>query len=261
MNLMAESIIFNGKMLPSEYVICSFESSDTTRETGIKLITNKSKLTPFRNKVHLYSMQYEDVLKFSMSIIKCSGEKISDYEYLELIKWLTSPINYCPLTVIDYSNNYYHDNVIYYAVCTGYNEFVVDDIYGLTFNFECNAPYGFSPVQTYNFTGGTPVKVNNLSEELHKDIYPVITLNCKSTETVKIKNDQYPDEVMELKVLKGQTLTIDHESGTIRDGINMFDFEDFNLTWLHLAPGINTITVSGNVTGSIEFQCVRKRGI
>ena len=41
----------------------------------------------------------------------------------------------------------------------------------------------------------------------------------------------------------------------------MFDFEDTNLEWLHLAPGINTITVSGNITGSIEFQCVRKRGI
>lgn len=263
MNLMAESIIFNGKMLPVGFVMCSFESSDTTRETGIKLITNKSTLTPFRNKVNLYSVQYEDVLKFSISLIKCNGEKISDYEYMELVDWLTSPVTYCPLTVIDFPDVSYHSEVIYYVVCTGYDEFVVDDVYGLTFNFECDSPYGYSPMQTYNFTGGTPVKINNLSEELHKDIYPVVTLTCKSTETVSIKNDQYPDEVMELKVLKGQTLTIDNESGMFTDSFKIFTFDelDFNLTWLHLAPGINNITVSGNVTGTIEFQCVRKRGI
>lgn len=261
MNLMAESIIFNGKMLPVGFVLCSFESSDTTRETGIKLITNKSKLTPFRNKVHLYSMQYEDVLKFSMSIVKCNGEKITDYEYIELVKWITSPTTYCPLTVIDFPDVSYHSNVIYYAVCTGYDEFVVDDVYGLTFNFECDSPYGYSPIQTYDFTGGTPVKINNISEETYNDVYPVMTLTCKSTGTVTIRNDQYQDEVIELKVLKGQVLTIDNKNGLITDSIDMFDFEDTNLEWLHLAPGINTITVSGNVTGTIEFQCVRKRGI
>ena len=261
MNLMAESIIFNGKMLPVGFVLCSFESSDTTRETGIKLVTNKSTLTPFRNKANLYSVQYEDVLKFSVSIIKCSGEKISDYEYRELVEWLTSPVTYCPLTVIDFPDVSYHSEVIYYAVCTGYNEFVVDDIYGLTFDFECNAPYGFSPTQIYKFSGGTPIKINNLTEEFSIDIYPIVTINCKSTETVTIRNDQYPDEVIELKVLNGQVLTIDNEHGLIIDSIDMFDFEDTNLEWLHLAPGINTITVSGNVTGTIEFQCVRKRGI
>lgn len=261
MNLMAESIIFNGKMLPVGFVLCSFEPLDTTRETGIKLTTNKSAITPFRNKTNLYSVQYTDVLKFSISLIKCSGEKISDYEYRELVEWLTSPVTYCPLTVVDFPDIYYHSDVIYYAVCTGYNEFVVDDIYGLTFNFECDSPYGYSPIQSYEFTGGTSVKVINLSEELYKDIYPTVTLTCKSTETVTIKNDQYPDEVMSLKVLKGQVLTIDNENGLITDSIDMFDFEDTNLEWLHLAPGINTITVTGNVTGTIEFQCVRKRGI
>ena len=263
MNLMAESIIFNGKMLPVGFVLCSFESSDTTRETGIKLTTNKSALTPFRNKVNLYSVQYEDVLKFSISLIKCNGEKISDYEYMELVDWLTSPVTYCPLTVIDFPDVSYHSEVIYYAVCTGYNEFVVNDVYGLTFNFECNAPYGFSPTQIYKFSGGTPIKINNLTEEFSTDIYPVVTIDCKSTETITIRNDQYPDEVMSLDVLKGQTLTIDNESGMFTDSFKIFTFDElnFNLTWLHLAPGINTITVSGNVTGSIEFQCVRKRGI
>lgn len=261
MNLLAESIIFNGKMLPVGFVLCSFESSDTTRETGIKLTANKSAITPFRNKTNLYSVQYEDVLKFSISLIKCNGEKISDYEYTELVDWLTSPVTYCPLTVIDFPDVSYHSEVIYYAVCTGYNEFVVDDVYGLIFNFECDSPYGYSPIQTYKFTGGSSVKVNNLSEESYIDVYPILTLNCKSTETVNIKNDRYPDEVMSLKVLNGQTLTIDNKNGLITDNLNMFTFDDFNLTWLHLAPEINTITVSGNVTGSIEFQCVRKRGI
>lgn len=260
---MAESIIFNGEMLPSEYIICSFEAYGTTRETGIHLTVNRSEITPFRHKVHLYSTKYDDVLRFSMSIVKENGEKISNYEYIELVKWLTSPTTYCPMTVIDFEDSYYHDNVIYYAICNGYNEFVTDDVCGLTFDFECNAPYGFSPAQIYKFSGGTPITINNLTEEFSTDIYPVVTIDCKSTETITIRNDQYPDEVMSLDVLKGQTLTIDNESGMFTDGSKIFTFNElnFNFTWLHLAPGINTITVSGNVTGSIEFQCVRKRGI
>ena len=90
MNLMAESIIFNGKMLPVGFVMCSFESSDTTRETGIKLTANKSAITPFRNKTNLYSVQYEDVLKFSISLIKCV-EIIIVASELKLVK-MTSKI-------------------------------------------------------------------------------------------------------------------------------------------------------------------------
>lgn len=263
MNLMAESFTFNGVSLPKGYVLCAFESVDTIHETSIKLNTNKSKITPFRPQASLYNVQYKDVIAFSVSLMKCNSEKISDNEYISLTEWLLSPVTYCSFTVIDYPEITYHQNVIYNAICVGYDEFVVNgNVYGLTFSFECDSPYGYSPEQSYDFTGNTPFMINNKTEELSEDIYPEIELHCNSTEGVAIKNNSYPEEMMTLKVLEGQTLTIDNKHGLIKDNLDMFNFgTDTNLMWIHLAPGINSITVFGDVTGTIKYRYVRKRGI
>lgn len=263
MNLLAKSFAFDGMSLPEGYVLCSFESVDTKKETAIKLDTNKSKITPFRSQTSLYSVQYKDVITFSTSLMKCNHEKLTDDEYNSLTQWLLSPIVYRPFNVIDYPGITYHQNVVYNAICVGYDEFVINgDIYGLTFNFECDSSYGYSPEQSYDFTGNTPLVINNKTEELSEDIYPEIELHCNSTEGVAIKNNSYPEEMMTLKVLEGQTLTIDNKHGLIKDNLDMFNFgTDTNLMWIHLAPGINSITVFGDVTGTIKYRYVRKRGI
>ena len=67
---------------------------------------------------------------------------------------------------------------------------------------------------------------------------------------------------MILKVLQRQKLTIDNAAGTIVDNMNMFRFEDdFNLTWIHLRHGENKISITGNVSGTIQCSFIRKRGI
>lgn len=264
MDLFAKSFTFAGTTLSDEYFICTFESPSTTYESSIKRSTNTSDITPYRSTTFLYGSQYQDVMKFNVSLTKPDKSIFSPSEVDSLVNWLLGPMTYQDFTVLDFDGEKYHENIIYHAFCTGYDTFRVGTaINGMIFSFECDAPYGYAPTETTNFssTTSTTIKINNTSDEL-VDYYPLIKIKSNATGKITLKTDKYPSEVMELQVLQNQELAIDNESGTITDNMELFSFEDdFNLTWIHLAPGENTITITGNVTGSIECTYIRKRGV
>lgn len=264
MDLFAKNFSFGNQELSSEYALVAFDDPGTAKETALQTTTNKSSITPYRSQVSLYGVQYEDVIKFEVSIIRCDQDTFKTEEIDTFYSWILSPITYQPFTITDYPDTNYHQGIVYYAICIGYEEFRIGtQVKGLKFYFECDAPYGYAPTETTNFssTASTTIKINNTSDEL-VDYYPLIKIKSNATGKVTLKTDKYPSEVMELQVLQDQELTIDNESGTITDNMELFSFEDdFNLTWIHLAPGENTITITGNVTGSIECTYIRKRGV
>lgn len=265
MELFAKKFSFGNQELSSEYALVAFNDPGTTKETALQITTNKSSITPYRPQVSLYGVQYEDVMKFEVSIIRCDHDSFTTDEIDNFYAWILAPTIYQTFTITDYPDTNYHQRIIYYAICTGHDEFRIGtQIKGLKFYFECDAPYGYAPVETANFTSAstTTITINNTSDETQIDYYPIINLKSNSTGEVTIKTDRYPDEIMKLQVLQSQELTIDNESGTITDNMDMFSFEDdFNLTWIHLAPGENKISITGNVTGSFECTYIRKRGV
>lgn len=263
MNLIAKSITYNGRQLPEKFVLCSFDTLDVMKETYIKQSINRSEITPYRSRVNLYNSIYQEPLQFTMDIIKCNGTEFTNDEYSDMIQWLTASSIYIPLQVTDFEGVTYHKNMEYMAKSTGFDEFIIGNkIIGLRFYFECDAPYGYSLKQEITFTGGESIIINNQTDELSSDIYPVIKIDCFATEEVQIVNQVYSDQILKLKVLEAQSLIIDNESGLIEDNLSMFDFStDTNLVWIKLAPGINTIDVTGNVNGVIQYRYIRKRGI
>ena len=263
MDLFAKSFSFAGTTLADKYYICTFETPSKTLESAIKRTVNKTKIIPYRSSTSLYGVQYQDVMKFNISLTKPDKSIFSPSEVDSLVDWLLGPTTYQNLTILDFDGENYHENIIYHAICTGYDTFRVGTgINGRIFSWECDAPYGYSPTTSTPFTANDIVSINNTSDETQIDYYPIITLSCNATEQVIIYNSVYPEEKMILKVLQGQKLTIDNAAGTIIDNMNMFRFEDdFNLTWIHLAPGDNKLSITGNVTGSIECAYIRKRGV
>lgn len=270
MNVVAKGFTFNG-ISSSQYDIamCTINSTKNSNDSLMTWDINKSEITPHRHSPNYYCKRPSDVLKFDITLVKCNGESFSSSERREIVNWLTSPRTYSLLTIEDFDNsNKYHDNIEYFAIVTGYSEFTpMNNVYGMTFNFECNSMYGYSPLLTTPFTSTTSqnavIYIDNTSDEEQTDYYPIISLQGTSSGEVTLTNNIYPYEVMMLQVKNGQDLLIDCERGDIKDlNTHLFDYEtDTNLIWLKLANGLNTITITGDCTG--EFQCryIRKVGI
>lgn len=224
-----------------DFVVCEFDTPELIVDTAISSVLNKTELTPFKSTVNVYNRSYEDVLKFTIAICKPYGEAFREAERREIVGWLTSSNGYQLFHVQDDSNNNYHQDIDYFATCVGYKEFVPNsDINGMSFDFECNAPYGFSPEEVTNFditTTGT-VTITNTSDEWNEDYFPVIAIEGKATETITITNAAYPETIMELKIKNGQRLLINNQDGDITDNVGIFDYStDTNLKWLRLKHG------------------------
>lgn len=263
MYLLAKSFNFNGKELPEKYILASPDEADMQRESTISRTTSYGNLTSYRPIPHYYSSTYSEVLKFDVFLLKEDRKLLSQSEMDDLILWLDAPNDHCLFTITDYEGVSFHKGLEYFALPIGYNEFGVDNMtYGLIFHFECNAPFPFTRDHTYPFDSKNTVTIDNTSHETSDDIYPTIELTSNFTGEVSIKNTVYPEEIVKLNVLEGQKLTIDNLSGDITDNLNLFDYsKDTNLNWLHLAPGKNSITFTGNVSGTIKCKYVRKVGI
>lgn len=265
MSIYGKNFMYDGKS-SSDYnvVLCEFDTVKATKDTAITYKINRSNLTPYKSVANTYNRSYEDVLKFDIGICKCDGKKFTLEEREEIVSWITSPISPTLFTVTDYTiNDPYHDSVEYFCNAVSYSEFMpTANVSGLLFSMECNTPYAFSSEQKTAFSENSTITIYNSSDEKYQDYYPTIELTGISTGKVSFTNNKYPDDVMEINVLKGQKLTIDNKYGKITDDSNQFDFsKDTNLVWLRLAPGINKITIKGNVKGTFKCRYVRKVGI
>ena len=263
MYLHAKSFNYNKQELPSGYVLATSSSPDLDKDTTIKRTANYGDLTPYRSKPHYYASAYDSVLKFNIFLLRCDGKPMTRQEQINLVRWLDTPDEHCLLTVTDFADSDYHKDLEYFVVPTGYSEYgLANHIYGLDFSFECNAPYPFTKEYIYPIDTTKTLIIDNISDKLSTDVYPIITLKANKTETIKITNMNYADEEMELQVIEGQTLTIDNEYGCITDDKEQFSYStDTNLEWLHLAPGKNSISFTGDFTGTVKCRYARKVGI
>ena len=269
MDVFAKQIEFDGVNLMDEYgvTLASFDIPDSKRETGISYEINSSDITPYRPVANYYNKRYREPLKFNITFIKMCRDTnyFSMDEQRKIVRIITSPTDYRILRILDYDDNSYHYGIEYDCICTDYQEVSINNqIVGLTFSFQCNAPYGYyNEVSTsFNTSSSTTITIDNYSDEREALYYPKIELKSSDTGSVVIKNEQTPDNDMQLEVYNGQTLYIDCDACDISDDIEMFKYStDTNLKWLSLLPGKNKITITGNVSGKITCRYPRKVGI
>lgn len=270
MNVFGKSFEFDGVSSETYNVIlCSMESPDHNRSSAISYNILSGDITPNRALPNLYNKKYNGVLEFKIEICKAcvASEQFTTAEQQSIVRWITSPHDYRKFKINDFKDRDYHEEIDYYCICTNYGETVIDaNIIGMFFEFQCNAPYAFLEEEVTEFTSTSSTSatftINNKSDELEEDYYPIIELTGTATGSVSIKSSAYPNETMELSVLNGQTLYIDNEESDITDDMDQFEYStDTNLVWLRLAPGNNTITVTGDCTGKVKCMYPRKVGI
>ncbi len=273
MNVYGKSFEYNN-ISSEEYdvMLCSFESSTgTERNTGISYDILSGDITPHRAIPNFYFRKYNEPLSFTIELCKktCNGSDryFSTQEQKQIVKWLTGTKDFSKLKVVDFDSSDYHNNINYYCICTSYSESVINDkIICLYFEFKCNAPYAFyeENVIPFHSTNEQPALflVENYSDEISDDYYPILELTAQSTGEVTIVNDIYPEDKMILSLKNGQDLVIDCFEADIVDNLGLFEYNtDTNLKWIRLSPGENHITITGDVTGNIKCQYPRKVGI
>lgn len=248
-------------------MLCSFETSNNTKETAISYNLNIGDITPNRPVANYYNKQYKQPLEFKITLSKICNEnkRFSIEEQRKIIRWITSPVNFRKFKICDYNGNMYHYAIEYYCICIDYQEVIINDnLVGMIFSFQCNAPYGFYKEDITKFisTTSTSIIINNYSDEREMVYYPKIEVTGISTGDITICNNAIPDKIMELSLHNGQTLCIDNELCDITDNTNQFKYStDTNLVWIGLLPGKNEITITGSAQGQFVCRYPRKVGI
>lgn len=270
MNVFGKAFEFDGVSSETyNIILCSMESSDHNRSSAISYSILSGDITPNRPRPNLYNKKYNGVLEFKIEVCKqcVANVRFTTEEQQKLVRWFTSPYDYRKFKITDFEDSDYHTGVEYFCMCTNYGETVINDnILGMFFEFQCNAPYAFLEEEITEFTSTSSASatftIDNKSDELEEDYYPIIELTGTASGKVTITNSSYHNEVMELSILDGQTLYIDNEESDISDDMDMFEYStDTNLVWLRLAPGNNIITIAGDCTGSVKCMYPRKVGI
>ena len=270
MDVFGKSLEFDGVSSEDDNImLCTLDTPDHNRTSAISYDILSGDITPNRPIPNLYNKKYNKVLEFKITVCKkcVIKDRFTTAEQQELIRWFTSPFDFRKFKIIDFEDSDYHTGIDYFCICNDYGETVINDsICAMFFQFQCNAPYAFLEEESTSFisssTTPTTFTINNKSDELEDDYYPVIEVKGTSTGTVTIKNNSYPDEIMELSVKTGQTLYIDNDESDITDDKDLFDYStDTNLCWIRLKSGNNVITVTGDCTGNIKCRYPRKVGI
>lgn len=257
-----DNFTYNGIPVDSfgNLVMCTFDN-ETERQTQIKEII-QGETSPYRDIPNYYSDKYSSPLSSSVSIIHCDGKPFSPQEARKIRSWLLSPMSYRELQI--QSDEY--NSIIFYAKFTESKEMrYTGNIDSLVFNLQCNASYGLTPNINYDFssTDKTNIVIDNTSDDYERCVYPTIKLTPSSTGIISIYNELYPDEVMELNVLAGNTITIDCQNCIISDLIGDFNFDDdfLQMGWLKLNYGKNNIIITGDCFGTISCQYIRMVGV
>ena len=261
--------VFNG--ITSEYKgvrLVSFEA-ESSDYSNIGYTVSRSSLNSHRQKVYAHSRTYEEVLTFRLTVAKNDFTAFSQSEKRDIIKWLSGNNTQKPLYIVDYPFETTHIGVTYNCICTRVEENRPHprELYGLTFHYECNAPFGYSDEKEVSFTSThdtyTTITLNVDNDDPDNPIYPMITLTPSNTQTFSFRNASIEDaDPFLVKGYANDTITIDSELGIIKDAVDTFHYDsETNLLWLTLVDGVNHIVISGDCTGTIKWTEPRKVGI
>lgn len=241
--------------------------AETSDYSNLGYTVSKSSLNSHRNKVYAHSRMYTDVLSFTISIVKKNLSKFTQTEKRTISRWLTSPRTQREFIITDCTGDDTHSNVVYKCICNGETEVRPSprQLYGLSFTFECNAPYGFTGTkeQAFESQSQATVTINVDTDDLEDRIYPRIVIMPGATGEITIENtSQNPGKVFSVTGHRDDQLTIDTSLGIIYDYADTFKYDsETNLIWPILKHGENTISITGNCTGRILWEEPRKVGI
>lgn len=238
---------------------------------------DKSEITPIRFRPNHYGSKFDDVLTFTMLIMKQIDDTKKQFDYLlsdeeihQLRSWLESPKTPTEFVPVISGQKI---EVHYYGIFTEIRPQLYEaKCQGLYLTFTCDSPFGYSQTIKKNFqleNGQTHISgsFSNIEDEYIEYEKPKILINSKSgfqdDETITITNQSMSNVSMTFKLPTDvASIIVDCQNKIITDGngklISMKDVgldllmeNDYNYInaqvylfyWLSLTAGENIIDI------------------
>jgi hypothetical protein len=253
--------VFNGESNSEHGVLlCKFsdESSSSSNDETATITTSKTYASDI---FHLVNVDYEEPLKFSITLCKADGTYFTSDEQRENKKWLCRTDGYHWLHV-DQEDMY----DIRYNALISFAE--MKDIGGknggMKFNVQCSSPFSYSFDKTIIKTCSN----NTLDFNLYNDsdfsgadkiIYPNIKIVSNISGDIQISNTTTGDIMKFTNCSIGETITLSDAEipSTTSDRVII---DSWNYGSIGLIDGINSITINGNCTVTFTYSCPRRVG-
>lgn len=232
-------------------ILCSIGSINTeSNEEASTVITSKTSL---QKKTDFHALQYDDPLRFTITIAKEDGKLMDSYDERKLKKWLCKPERHW--LQVDQEDLY---NVWYNCIITNPRKGnIAKKTGGITFNVECDwgGAWTSNYKKSYTTQNNTLKFSFNFSSDFDRYILaPLMKItalsdgdisianttsgqtftlrNCKKNEIIIFDNDNHIFETTELRTLLG----------------------DWNKQFFELMEGNNLIELQGNFQLDMEYR-------
>jgi phage-related protein len=222
------------------------ESNDESSE----IITST---TPFRQTYSLHSVEKSEPLKFKLTICREDGEFIdADFEE-DLKEWLCKE-EYHWLS-IDQDDMY--DKMFYCAIINPQKVNVGRMSGGIQFDVICDSQYAWTNLRkkTYSTVDGTLIFNFNNTAKINKYVLsPTLTITIASDGDIRIKNNTTNQLITIDNCVVGEIITLDCENEIAESSTNRILVDDWNVEFLEIIKGNNSITITGNFTMTMEYR-------
>lgn len=256
----ATNFIYDG--IPSEKLglfLCNTDKTGMQTDDGggsVKIHTDK---TPLMDHSYLLGVEYEDSFEFELTFGSYQQKDRHDISVIN--NHLIGKHDFCKLQILqpDMTNAYY--NCIM-------NDFEIISFGNLPFAFKCKVicdrgwALGKKSIFNYKIT-------NNKLDFIHKNISHATTLTFPTIEfkvnkangavsIVNKSNNNYETKLTELS--SGEIVTM-NQLEIITSSLGLRRIGNFNKHWFELVPGVNSISVVGDIDYlKISYEGIRKFG-
>jgi len=245
--------------------ILNFSSGNGTRNAGSEAEVIQKEILR-RPVPYYYGRTTNKNLEFDLTI--GSANPIPSEDRGAIYRWLLSRMGYKTLKIVQPDMTTLNFNVIF---TESENEYIGNLNYGMTLHAYCDSPWAYSNLQikTLTYSGSALVNENftimNTSDD-EDYIFPTMTFTTSGIGTsFSITNsslstlDTY---VMTFNPLSaGETMTVDCDRQIFVSTTGLKRMSSFNKWFFRLAPGLNSINISGGITSfTMFYKLARKIG-
>jgi hypothetical protein len=212
-----------------------------------------------------YGAKYNNVATINITMINFDGSDFTVNQFRDVARWLSGAQKSSWLDLYDGETIAYS----FLCKCVNMQQYKIDArTIGVIVTFESVSPWAYSATQSITVTvdnrasaeEGTPIKIENLSDESYSYVYPNITFSSTSNGAFVLYNHLIKEYTIVNNIKAGEIITLNSNQIIYSSNSSRVFGDDFNFVWPKLIYGNNTLSASGQGTLTISYRYPVKIG-
>lgn len=262
MSFYAKSFVYAGKV-SEEYnlEIANIDGGGVTSNSSSGQVDIIKQMLFRRPRPYFYGVYYSDSLVFPVSFF--SPDEITAVDASQISSWLFGNLEYKDLAIIQ------PDMDSFYIRCIFTNPQTVragNVIVGFNCDCICDSQfaYEYEKTTTYSFSGspsGSPITFYNFSD-YQGYLNPTVEFTMSGSGNFSIVNTSDNNRAFTFTGLSGsEIVTVNNDLCIIESSLGVTRLSAFNKNFLRFVPGVNRLTVTGNISElNITYQFLKRIG-